>query len=342
MKTKIICTIGPASQSPGTLRSLAEAGMAVARLNFSHGTHEEHARHIGNIRAVNREQGRDILILLDLEGWRIRVGSLPEGGIPLFKGQELILSSREVAPDGKNQAVIPINYDDDLSGLSPESRIFIDDGNIELSVATATRHAVCARVIIPGLLKSRKGINIPEFRPAFFGLSKKDQSDIEFGIRHGVEWIAQSFVRNREDVLLVRNRAGGHPCRIFAKIENREGIDRIEEILEAADGILIARGDMGVSIPVYQVPVMQKRIIRLCNQEGKTDITATQMLESMTVNPRPTRAEVSDVANAVIDGSDYVMLSGETAVGKYPVQTVEMMRKIIEFTEAHYEKPGEG
>jgi len=323
------------------LKQMADEGMAVARLNFSHSTQDEHARRIETIQILNKRDGYDIKILQDLEGYRIRLGDLPSGQImSLTPGQKLILTPNPSLLEGRHDTVIPFDYQWDLTRITEGLEIFIDDGNILLKTTNSTRDYIEAEVVIPGVIKSRKGINIPGIQFGSNVLTEKDKQDILFGIEHGVDWIAQSFVRNQDDVIHVKEVIAqqGYACPVIAKIENREGIDHLESILQEADGIMIARGDMGVSIPIYEVPIMQKRIIQLCNQRQKMDITATQMLESMTENLRPTRAEVSDVANAVIDGSDYVMLSGETAVGRYPVQTVKMMKQIIDFTTQSFPK----
>jgi len=362
--TRIICTIGPSSETIETLRSMAENGMAVARLNFSHGTHEQHARRIENIRTVNEKYGHDVKILQDLEGYRIRVGKLPKDRpVPLEKDDEAVLvpavsetsKSGEHGPAGDKRTgsanvdsadgngsdagqhkrwIIPFDYEGDLTKFNPGYEIFIDDGNILLCVLSSSRKRVSARVVLPGLVRNYKGINIPQMKFIGESLSTKDRRDILFGIDQRVDLIAQSFVRDRDDMIRLKKfiREQNYDCPLIAKIENREGIDNLEDILAQADGVMVARGDLGVSLPIYQVPVMQKRIIRLCSRHGKIDITATQMLESMTENLRPTRAEVSDVANAVLDGSDYVMLSAETAVGKHPVESVRMMRLVIEYT----------
>lgn len=332
-KTKIVCTIGPSSDSPDTLRKMMKAGMNVARLNFSHGTHEDHERRIHLIRKLNSKYGFSVKILQDLEGYRIRVGKfLGKKCIVLKKGQTVFLTNQRVFT---GQNIIPFDYEGSLSDIKPRARIFIDDGNLMLLVKSITRKYIKASVIIPGVLKERKGINIPGFNLPFRGFTEKDEKSLCFGKENGVDYIAQSFVRDRKDALELKERIGSSmpQVKIIAKIEDCQGILNFDEILEIADGIMIARGDMGVSVPIYQVPIIQKEIIRKCRRKKKFVITATQMLESMTENPRPTRAEVSDVANAVLDGSGFLMLSGETAVGRYPVEVVEMMDKIIRFTE---------
>jgi len=341
IKTKIICTIGPASSGETVLRRMMRAGMDVARFNFSHSNHFEHQQRIESIRGLNKKYRgstalttrRKIRILQDLEGYRIRIGKFKnQSAVELQKRDNLILTNEQILGDKK---IIPFDYEGSLKDLKPGTRIYIDDGNIELLVKKGAKKWLQAEVLIPGILKEHKGINMPEVNLKFKGLTQKDREDIEFGIKNKVDFIAQSFVRDRFDILPVRELLNGRldNCQIIAKIENRQGIKNIDEIIEVSDGIMIARGDMGVSIPIYEIPVVQKQIIKKCNQAKKFVITATQMLESMTENLRPTRAEVTDVANAVIDGSDYLMLSAETAAGKHPVEAVGMMNQIIKFTE---------
>ena len=311
------------------------AGMDVCRLNFSHGSHVKHAQAISLIRQLNQKYRRHLRILQDLEGYRIRIGSFKgKKEIALKKRQVLILSNKNI-PDENN--VIPFDFKGDLRNIKKNSLIFIDDGNICLQVKNSRKDYLKTEVIVPGILKERKGINIPGFNPKFIGLTSKDKIDIEFGIRHKVDYIAQSFVRSAQDIVPIRKliKKSLPNCKIIAKIENRLGIRNINEIINACDGIMIARGDMGVSIPIYEVPIVQKQIIGQCNRAGKFAITATQMLESMVWNIRPTRAEVTDVANAIIDGTDFVMLSEETAAGVHPVEAVKMMNDIIKFTEMH-------
>lgn len=334
-KTKIICTLGPASTDATTLRKMVISGMDVARLNFSHGTHEDHQGRVDTIRTINKKYRRHIKILQDLEGHRIRLGSFKNHKpVPLKKHQLISLTIEDIAGD-KN--IIPIDYRGDLSAIKKGQNIFIDDGNICLAVKRVETKKILTEVVFGAELKERKGVNIPDAKFKFNELSSKDKQDIEFGINNHVDYIAQSFVRNKNDILRVRNiikdRLPG--CLIIAKIENREGIKNIDEILSVSDGIMIARGDMGISLPIYEVPVIQKALIKKCNKASKFSITATQMLESMVTNPRPTRAEVSDIANAIIDGTRFVMLSAETAVGAYPVETVRLMNQVILFTETH-------
>ncbi|MFH0826336.1 MAG: pyruvate kinase [Candidatus Omnitrophota bacterium] len=332
VKTKIICTIGPSSDSETVLRKMMLAGMDVARLNFSHANHTQHAGRIRLIQALNKKYRRHIRILQDLEGYRIRIGELKSKTIELKKKQTLFLR-RSSSSDEKN--VVPFDYEGPLKEIRAGTLIFIDDGQIALRVTRSTVNFLQAQVLVPGILKPNKGVNIPGVRLKFKGLTSKDKIDIEFGIKMGVDYIAQSFVRTKLDIRPIRQlvRSRRPECKIIAKIENREGIRNIDEIIQASDGIMIARGDMGVSIPIYEIPMVQKTTIRKCNKAKKPVITATQMLESMVQHIRPTRAEVTDVANAILDGSDFLMLSAETAAGLYPVEAVTMMNEIIRFTE---------
>jgi pyruvate kinase len=331
-EVNIICTMGPACQHISVLRQMAEEGMNVVRLNFSHGTHVEHAKFVKTVEALQKE-GYNIKILLDLEGYQIRIGNLgPDGGIQINEGQTVYLAKNPDKLD--RRCVIPLEYASSFHDILVGVDIYIDDGHILLKSVKTHDDYIKSKVIVPGFLKTNKGVNIPEIKLKFDVFTPKDQRDILFGIEHQVDYIAQSFVRNSDDVKLVLNflKEQKHECKVIAKIENREGIDNIKAIMNVADGIMIARGDMGVSIPIYQVPIIQKVITRHCNEAGKMVITATQMLESMTHSARPTRAEVADVANAVLDGTNSVMLSGETAIGSYPVNVVRMMKSIVEYT----------
>jgi len=335
VKTKIICTIGPASGNKTILRKMMLAGMDVARLNFSHASHAEHKQRIVLIRQLNKRYRRHIRILQDLEGYRIRIGKFKSPQpIALRKRKIISLTNENILGDSN---IIPFDYAGSLKNIKAGCRIFIDDGNIELLVKKSTKKELCAEVVVGGILKEHKGVNIPDVNLKFKGFKYKDKIDIEFGIENKVDYIAQSFVRSAEDMLELKKAIHGRlpGCKLIAKIENRQGINNIDEILEVSEGIMIARGDMGVSIPIYEIPIVQKKIIKKCNRASKFVITATQMLESMTQELRPTRAEVTDIANAILDGSDFVMLSAETAAGKYPVQAVKMMNEIIKFTEAH-------
>jgi len=332
VKTKIICTIGPASNSYSILRKMMLAGMDVVRLNFSHATPQELLAAIGFIRLLNEKYRRRVKLLGDLQGHRIRIGELTSAAT-LKKHQTVWLIRQKI--NGSAQ-MIPFDYRGSLRNIKKGQHVFIDDGNIALEVIGHTKNSLKTKVIVGGLLKEHKGINIPEARLEFGDISHKDIEDTLFCKEHGLEYVAQSFVRTKKDILEVRKMLGqDSQCRVIAKIENREGIKNIDEIMEVSDGIIIARGDMGVSLPVYEIPVLQKIIIKKCRRAGKFVVTATQMLESMTENLRPTRAEVTDVANALLDGSDFLMLSAETAIGKYPVESVNMMNQVIKFTEGH-------
>ena len=335
VKTKIVCTLGPASSNEAIIRKMMLAGMDTARLNFSHGKPQELQNRIGIVRVLNAKYRRRVKILGDLQGHRIRVGGLI-APVLLKKNRAIWLTQKDIK--GTHE-IIPFDYRGSLCSIKNGCYVFIDDGNIVLEVTGRSKKGLKTKVAVGGLLKEYKGINIPEARLEFGGISRKDTEDISFCEEQGLEYIAQSFVRTKNDILDVRKLLKpGSRCRIIAKIENREGIKNIDEIIRASDGIMIARGDMGVSLPIYEIPVIQKMIIKKCNRAGKFVITATQMLESMTENPRPTRAEVTDVANAIIDGADFVMLSAESAVGRYPVETVAMMNNIIKFTERNLDK----
>ncbi|MDD4980488.1 MAG: pyruvate kinase [Candidatus Omnitrophica bacterium] len=330
VKTKIICTLGPASSNEAMIRKMMLAGMDVARLNFSHGKPHDLLHRIGLVRLLNAKYRRRIKLLGDLQGHRIRVGGRI-APVLLKKSRIVWLTQQNIK--GSHE-IIPFDYHGPLRSIKNGHQIFIDDGNIALEVIGRFKNRLKAKVIAGGLLKEHKGVNIPEARLEFGGISRKDIQDILFCEERGVEYIAQSFVRTKNDISDVRKLLKpGSKCQIIAKIENREGIKNIDEIIKASDGIMIARGDMGVSLPIYEIPIVQKMIIKKCNRAGKFVITATQMLESMTENLRPTRAEVTDVANAIIDGTDFVMLSAESAVGKYPLETIVMMNNIIKFTE---------
>ncbi|MBU3911618.1 MAG: pyruvate kinase [Candidatus Omnitrophica bacterium] len=333
VKTKIICTLGPASSTETTIRKMTMAGMDVVRLNCSHGEPDALASYIKITRAVNKKYRRCVKILLDLEGPRIRIGKLKgHKPIPLKKKQVVWLAS---SPSHDSENVIPFDYEGHLSSLKGAESIYIDDGNIVLKIKNIGKSAIKTEVVVGGLLKEYKGINIPGAKLEFSGLSSKDSEDIAFGLEQKVDYIAQSFVRDRLDVLDVINRLKNSQAKpkVIAKIENRDGIKNIDEIIDVSDGIMVARGDMGVSVPIYEIPMIQKYIIKKCKKKKKFVITATQMLESMVEHIRPTRAEVTDVANAIIDGTDFAMLSAETAIGKYPMESVKMMNSIIKFTE---------
>lgn len=325
--TKIVCTIGPASEKPETIKAMIQAGMNVARLNFSHGSHEEHGERIKNIRRAAEEMGKNIAILLDTRGPEIRLGDFANPPVILETGQQFILTTEPVPGDGRR---VTVTYKDLHRDVAPGDRILVDDGLIELKAVAVQGQEVICRVINGGKVSNRKGVNLPGVKINLPAVTEKDVKDIRFGIRQGVDFIAASFVRRVADVLAIRQllEEEGANIDIIAKLESRECIDNLDEIINAANGIMVARGDLGVEIPAEEVPILQKQIIACCNQVGKPVITATQMLDSMIHNPRPTRAEASDVANAIFDGTDAIMLSGETANGKYPVEAVETMDRI--------------
>ncbi|KQL37951.1 pyruvate kinase [Bacillus sp. FJAT-25509] len=327
-KTKIVCTIGPASESVEKLVELINAGMNVARLNFSHGSHEEHAARITSIREASKKTGRTVAILLDTKGPEIRTLDFEGGQAELTTGNEVIITTEPVVGTAEKFAV---SYEGLIDDVHVGSKILIDDGLIGLEVIGIEGKDIRTKVLNSGLVKNKKGVNVPNVRVNLPGITEKDISDIEFGIEQNVDFIAASFVRKASDVLEIRELLGKHGAeyiQIIPKIENQEGIDNIDEILEVSDGLMVARGDMGVEIPPEEVPIVQKLLIKKCNNLGKPVITATQMLDSMQRNPRPTRAEASDVANAILDGTDAIMLSGETAAGTYPVESVSMMNSI--------------
>lgn len=332
-KTKIICTLGPATDDPAVLRELIQSGMNTARLNFSHGTHEEQKKRIDMVKKLRDELGQPIPILLDTKGPEVRVGKLKDGKVLLKTGQLLTLTPQDT--EGTSE-MIPISYSGLSEDVAQNTRILIDDGLIEMKVTAIEGKNVVCRVLNGGFISDRKSVNVPDVHLSMNYMSKKDVDDIIFGIEQGVDFVAASFVRSAYDVLEVKRvleQNGGNDIMIIAKIENREGVDNIENILKVSDGIMVARGDMGVEIPFEELPAIQKDLIESCYSSSKMVITATQMLESMTHNPRPTRAETSDVANAVYDGTSAVMLSGETAVGKYPVQALRSMAQICRMAE---------
>lgn len=326
-KAKIVCTIGPASESVETLKKLIHAGMNVARLNFSHGSHEEHAARIANIRKAAEETGKPIAILLDTKGPEIRTGTLAADSVELVEGNTLVLTTDEVAGTAER---VSITYPELPRDVGPGDTILIDDGLIGLTVQEVRGNDIVCLIKNGGTLKSKKGVNVPGVKINLPGITEKDALDIEFGIEQQVDFIAASFVRKASDILEIRSILERHNAKIdiIAKIENQEGVDNVDEILVVTDGIMVARGDLGVEIPAEEVPLVQKMLIKKCNELAKPVITATQMLDSMQRNPRPTRAEASDVANAIFDGTDAIMLSGETAAGKYPVESVETMDRI--------------
>ncbi|MDO8281752.1 MAG: pyruvate kinase [Thermodesulfovibrionia bacterium] len=333
-KAKIICTIGPASCTKKVVGQLISSGMNAARLNLSHGTHAEHRKAIDIIRSCAAKKGSPVAILLDLKGLKIRVGSLNNGSVHLKNGSTVALTSRNIKGDNK---LIPILYNRLARDLKPGDNVFIDDGLLQLKILHNKENGLMAKVIEGGLLKERKGVNLPGVSISAPTLTKKDIEDIGFGVEAGVDYIAVSFVTTKMDISRVKHllKKMGSDIPVIAKIETRQALHNIHEIINVSDGIMIARGDLGVEVPPEEVPIIQKQLIDNCNRSGKPVITATQMLESMTEHLNPTRAEAADVANAVIDGTDALMLSAETAAGKYPVRSLIMMDKIIRYTEEH-------
>ncbi|ARI76819.1 pyruvate kinase [Halobacillus mangrovi] len=334
-KTKIVSTIGPASESVEKLTELIEAGMNVARLNFSHGDFEEHGARIKNIRQAASTTGKTVAILLDTKGPEIRTGTLKDGEVYLEKGSTAYVTMEDIEGDAERFSV---TYPGLINDVHPGSKILLDDGLVELQVEEILKdkNEIKTTVLNNGPLKNKKGVNVPNVSVNLPGITEKDAADIEFGIEQGIDFIAASFVRRASDVLEIKELLEKHDAldiQIIPKIENQEGVDNIDEILEVSDGLMVARGDLGVEIPAEDVPLVQKQLIRKCNKAGKPVITATQMLDSMQRNPRPTRAEASDVANAIFDGTDAIMLSGETAAGDYPVEAVQTMHNIASKTE---------
>jgi pyruvate kinase len=327
-RTKIVCTLGPSSNTYERIMELALAGMNVVRLNFSHGTHDDHKKVIEHIRAVAQKIGYSLPILMDLQGPKIRVGHMTDGGQTIVAGEYVSLTPDTEVLGTTN--LIPIDYPTLTKDARSGDTILLDDGLFEFRVVKTEGGIVTAQVINGGYLKSRKGVNLPGVKLSIPATSDKDIEDLEFGLSMGVDLVALSFVRSADDVqnLISRIRSANSNAGIIAKIEKPEALENFEEILEETDGIMVARGDLGIEVPSETVPLHQKRMIRACKAAGKPVITATQMLESMITNPRATRAESSDVANAVLDGTDAIMLSGETASGKYPIEAVKVMDKI--------------
>jgi pyruvate kinase len=342
VRVRIIATLGPASSSEETVSQMIQAGMDVARLNFSHGTHEDHARNIRMVRALSERAGRPIAILQDLQGVKIRTGELHDHQAVLREGQSFTLTARSVPGDEQEVSVtwapLPQN-------VRPDDLLLLDDGRIRLRVDRVRDADIYTRVEQGGILMPHKGINLPGVRLSVSALTEKDKEDLAFGLQQDVDAVAISFIRKPEDIeevreFILRTDPSKANLPLIAKLERREALDQLDGILDAADGVMVARGDLGVETALQDVPVIQKQIIESANKKSKMVITATQMLESMIVNPQPTRAEASDVANAVFDGSDAVMLSGETAVGAHPVETIKMMATILLEAEDHLEEWG--
>lgn len=327
-RTKIVATIGPASKSPEVMSELVSSGMDVARLNFSHGHYEDHAQTIRDLRKISEGLGIPITILQDLQGPKIRVGEMPRGEMELIKGDFVTL-----VPEGEYHGevnYIPLDYPQVAEEAQSGMQVLLADGIFELEISSVVENKVVCIVKEGGILKSRKGVNFPEMKLKLPSLTEKDLRDLDFGLSQDVDWISLSFVRSAEDVRILKRIIAekGFQKPVIAKIEKPQAVEQLEEIIEEANGIMVARGDLGVEMSPEKVPLIQKQIIERCNRKGKTVITATQMLESMIHEPRPTRAEASDVANAIIDGTDAIMLSGETAMGDHPIRSVQMMAKI--------------
>lgn len=333
-KTKIVCTLGPATKDDAILRAMIQAGMNVARLNFSHGTYEGHAQNIRRIRALSAELHTPVGIMLDTKGPEIRLKTFRDHRVTLQKGQLFTLCTDDVEGNAEH---VSITYADLPADVQPGTTILIDDGLVGLTVEAVSKTEIQCRVNNGGVISDRKGINVPDANLSMPFISRKDREDILFGIQENVDFIAASFTRTEEDILAIRKLLtdnGGKGISIIAKIENMQGVQNIDSILAVSDGVMVARGDLGVEIPLEQIPIIQKMIIRKAYSRGKQIITATQMLDSMIKNPRPTRAEATDVANAIYDGTGAIMLSGETAAGLYPVEAVRTMARIAQVAEA--------
>lgn len=341
-RTKIVATIGPASQDEKTIQQLLEAGLNVARLNFSHGSYDNHAIVYQRLREVSARLNQPLTILQDLQGPKIRTGNIKGGSVPLIAGRKIYLTTEPIEGDEK---CVSVDYPLLPQAVKPGNRILLDDGNLELLVLSTTPHQVEAQIILGGELKPHKGVNLPGAALDIPGFTQKDREDLAFGLQLGIDAVAVSFVRSANDIHTVREVISHlSPARvntpIIAKLERPEALENLESIVHAAEGVMVARGDLGVEMPPEVVPIAQKRIIQTANQHQRIVITATQMLDSMIHNPRPTRAEASDVANAILDGTDAVMLSGETATGNYPVESVLMMNAIALEAESHMKQWG--
>lgn len=333
-RTKIVCTIGPATNDVETIKQLIENGMAAARINFSHGSYESHAETIAKVKEAREKMSAPIPLILDTKGPEIRIKTFAQEKVTLEEGATFTLTTREVEGD---QSIVSVTYEDLPKDVTRGSRVLLDDGLIELHVESTTDTDVICTVVNGGKLSARKGVNLPGIKVNLPALTEKDIQDLQFGVENGFDIVAASFIRTAADVINIRRvleAAGGEYMHIISKIENQEGVDNIDSILEVSDGIMVARGDLGVEIPPEEVPLVQKLLIAKANERGKPVITATQMLESMVKSPRPTRAEANDVANAIFDGSDAIMLSGETAMGAYPLEAVATMARIAEKTES--------
>lgn len=344
---KIVCTLGPSSNTREIIQELVKAGMNVARLNFSHGSHQDHGQLIDLIREISEDMGVAITILQDLQGPKLRIGKLPEGGITLKAGDPVVLSSSESFVCEDTEVFIPFEIPELHKALKPGNHILLDDGHLELEVKSVSGERIDADVILGGQLKSNKGVNLPGATLSTSVFTEKDNEDLEFGLSKRIDMVAISFVQSADDIVTVRNAVKnlakdtkGKNTPIIAKLERPEALENLDEIMAVTEGVMVARGDLGVEMSPAAVPVAQKEIIACANAHGRLVITATQMLDSMINNPRPTRAEATDIANAVFDGTDAVMLSGETAAGKFPVESVKMMSAIVQRAEANRDKWG--
>ncbi|WP_420577843.1 pyruvate kinase [Ekhidna sp.] len=331
-RTKIVATLGPASNDKKVIAKLAEAGANVFRLNFSHGSHDDHKKVIQMIRKVCEEEDYRIGMIQDLQGPKIRIGMMKDGGVEIEEGKKLIITTEEVEGDANRVSTV---YKEIVNDVKAGDTILIDDGNLELKTIEVKDHEVVTEVVYGGMLKSRKGINLPDTIVSAPSLTEKDLVDLRFGLSQDIDWVALSFVRKPDDIKALKKiiDEAGKTTKVVAKIEKPEALRNIDAIIEEADGIMVARGDLGVEIPMHEVPIWQKKIVEKCNQAAKPVIIATQMMESMIENPRPTRAETNDIANAVMDGADALMLSAESAAGKYPVEAVQKMAETIKAVE---------
>lgn len=342
-RTKIVATIGPSSSDEVTIRRMIQAGLNVARINFSHGEHEEHGARIDLVRRIAEEEGVVVGILCDIQGPKIRIGKIESGGITLAPDDKVTLTLDPNATGANNTIALP--HPEFVRDISRGMQLLLDDGNLEFEVEEATGQNLYCRVVIGGLLTSRKGVMAPKARLTLSAITDKDRADVEYALLKQADYVAMSFVRSADDIREMRwliRHLGGEDTAIIAKIEKHEALENIESIIAASEGIMVARGDLGIETPAEEVPYHQKRIIRLCNEASKPVITATQMLNSMVDSPRPTRAEASDVYNAIVDGTDAVMLSNETAAGKYPVMAVQTMANIAAIAEQHLDSKGRG
>ena len=332
-KTKIIATLGPSSSSETILRKMYINGLDVVRLNFSHGTTSDHIKKIELIRVLNRKMKRSIKIMQDLEGYRIRIGKL-KNFVDLRKGKEFYLIQDNILG---TEEEIYFDYEGSLKGFKKDTLIYINDGKVVVKVKTVEKKRLRVRTVTPGLLMDNKGVNIPGVNLDFSALTLKDQKDVEVAIKYKLDYIALSFVRNKGDLISLKEivKTKHSECKIYSKIESKEALGNIDSIIGESDGIIVARGDLGICVPIYKVPVIQKEIIKKCCLAGKPVVVATQMLESMTTDSLPSRAEVSDVANAILDGATHLLLSGETAIGNHPHKVIDMMNKIVKNTETY-------